>query len=73
VEIHSFNQNPGFQDVELELTKDELDLFASEQVYMRWSFSFEETGSPVTIHASSGDYIHLKGMLHATVLIEEEN
>ncbi|HPH71168.1 MAG TPA: hypothetical protein PK928_01655 [Candidatus Cloacimonas sp.] len=72
VEIHSFNQNPGFQDVELELTKDELDLFASEQVYMRWSFSFEETGSPVTIHASSGDYIHLKGMISAEILIEED-
>ena len=72
VTIHSFNQDPGFQNVKLELIKEELNVFTAEQVFMRLSFSFEETGSPVTIHASSGDYIHLKGMISAAILIEED-
>lgn len=68
--IHSGDQVPGFQNVGLELNKAELNVFTAEQVYMRWSFSFEETGTPVSIYASSGDYIHIKGMLSANIMIE---
>ncbi len=72
-EIKSVNEDAGFQNVDLTLNEDELNVFTAEQVYMRFAFSFNETGTPVTINASTADYIHLKGMVHATVLIEEEN
>ena len=72
-EVKSVNEDAGYQNVDLTLNKDELNVFTAEQVYMRFAFSFNETGIPVTIYASTSDYIHLKGMLQATVLIEEEN
>ena len=71
--IYSANLQPDFQNVNLTLNKDELNVFTSEQVFMRFAFSFEETGTPVTIHASTTDYIHIKGMMSARVLIEKED
>lgn len=71
--INSANLQPDFQNVNLTLNKDELNVFTSEQVFMRFAFSFEETGTPVTIHASTMDYIHIKGMMSARVLIEKED
>jgi hypothetical protein len=71
--IYSANLQPDFQNVNLTLNKDELNVFTSEQVFMRFAFSFEETGTPVTIHASTMDYIHIKGMMSARVLIEKED
>ena len=70
--IISADQEPGFQNVDLTLNKEELNIFTAEQVYMRFAFSFNETETWVTIHASTSDYIHIKGMMIARVFIEKE-
>ncbi len=70
--INSADQVPGFQNVDLTLNKEELNIFTAEQVYMRFAFSFNETETPVTIHTSTSDYIHIKGMVTARVFIEKE-
>jgi hypothetical protein len=69
-EISSSEVNPSWQDVELSLSKAELDLFTQPNVYLRWRFSFMETGEPVTIHATTADYIHIKGMMNASIRME---
>jgi len=70
--INSADQVSGFQNVDLTLNKEELNIFTAEQVYMRFAFSFNETETPVTIHTSTSDYIHIKGMVTARVFIEKE-
>jgi len=70
--IHSAATEPGWQTLELTLTKPELDVFTQPSVYLRWSFSFESSdGETVTIYARTTDYIHVKGMMIANLLIEE--
>lgn len=69
--IHSSEINPDWQILEFSLSKEQLDVFTQPDLYIRWSFSFEETGHPVTIYATTGDYIHIKGMMIANILVEE--
>lgn len=70
-EIHSFEINPDWQLQQITLTKPELDVFTQPNVYLRWSFSFQESSGPVTIHARTTDFIQVKGMMIANVLVEE--
>lgn len=62
----------GEQIIQLGLTEEELNLFENPLLYLRWTFSFEPSNGPVTIYASSADYIQLKAMLSAKVLVDGE-
>jgi len=70
--IHSVATEAGWQPLDITLSKPELDVFAQPSVYLRWAFTFESSnGQPVTIYARTTDYIHVKGMMLANILIEE--
>lgn len=73
VQIHSFEIEAGWQDpVNLSLSESELDLFTNSDVFVKWVFSFEASDGLVEIYATSGDYVHVRGMLSAQVKVEEE-
>ena len=55
----------------LTLDENEIQLFSNPKVYLRWKFSFVESGEFVTIHASTDDYIQIKSMLNAKVAVED--
>ncbi|MDD4309251.1 MAG: hypothetical protein PHO32_02630 [Candidatus Cloacimonetes bacterium] len=71
VQISSYETNPGFQEVKLSLSNEEMQLFTNPLSYMRWAFSFDESEHPITIYATYQDFIHLKGMLQAKILVED--
>lgn len=72
IAIQSSIQNPDWQTIPgLRLTRDELLLFAEEDLYLKWVFSFEATEDVVEIHASTGDYIAIKGSFKGKVRVEE--
>lgn len=68
--IYSSVTSPGWQTLAFSLPKAELDVFAHSHVYLRFSFSFEASGEPVIIHATTSDFIHVKGMMNARIRIE---
>lgn len=69
--IHSVATEAGWQTLDITLSKPELDVFSQPSVYLRWAFTFESSnGQPVTIYARTTDYIHVKGMMLANILIE---
>lgn len=70
--IYASNSPEGGSDqmVELTLTRDELMLFSNPHVYLKWKFSFMESGTPVTIYATSADYLRIKSMLYAKISVE---
>ena len=70
-QVASYEMNPNFQTVELSLTKEQLDVFTNPSIFIRWSFSFNNSEHPVTINATTADFIHVKGMLVAKILVEE--
>lgn len=55
----------------LSLDEVEIQLFSNPKVYLRWKFSFIESGEFVTIHASTADFIQIKSMLNAKVAVED--
>lgn len=55
----------------LSLNRAELDLFASEVVYLKWVFHFDASAGPVEIYAGIDDYIWIKGEIMATLRVEE--
>lgn len=58
------------QIIPVKLEKDELRIFSNPEVFLRWRFSFEDTqGEPITIYAGEMDYIELRSMVTAKVLI----
>lgn len=60
------------QDITLKLDKEELRIFSNKEVFLKWKFSFEGTGGEaITIHAGDMDYIELRCMVSAKVLIGE--
>lgn len=70
--IHPSNTPEGSSDqiLELNLNTQEIKLFSNPKVYLKWKFSFMESGSQVTIHATSADYLRIKSMLYAKILVE---
>ncbi|MDY0150836.1 MAG: hypothetical protein RBS43_01030 [Candidatus Cloacimonas sp.] len=68
--IYSSITNPGWQTLDFSLPKAEMDVFAHPEVYLRFSFSFEESGEPIVIHATTSDFIHIRGMMNASIRIE---
>ncbi|MBW6514630.1 MAG: hypothetical protein K0B87_07730 [Candidatus Syntrophosphaera sp.] len=60
----------GVQTIRLELSEAELQSFDSPKVYLLWTFSFEATDGVVTITASPADYVQVRSMLSANLLIE---
>ena len=72
VSIDSRDVDAGWQDIpQLELSKEELMLFSAPEVYLKWVFSFQESGGPVEIYATTADYLAIKGSLAATIRVEE--
>lgn len=72
IQIQSNTQNPDWQSIpELRLNRDELLLFAEEKVFLKWVFSFEPTDGAVEIHASTADYIGIKGSFKGKIRVEE--
>ncbi len=71
VEFHSVEVDEGQISVDMELTKNELDVFANPKVYMRWAFTFDDTITPIYITASPLDYIQIRSMMNAKLHIEE--
>lgn len=59
------------QLVTVTLSESQIKLFASPHVYLRWKFSFIESSEFVTIHASTADFIQIKGMLNAKIAVED--
>lgn len=58
------------QIIPLKLEKEELKIFSNPEIFLRWRFSFEDTqGETITIHAGEMDYIELRSMVTAKVLI----
>ena len=71
--IHSGQTHTEWQDIAaLELSRDELLLFADADVYLKWVFGFEESVGEVSIYASTSDYIALRGNISAKVRMEED-
>lgn len=61
-----------WQDLEpLSLNRAELDLFSSEEVYLKWVFHFDESDGPIEIHAGIDDYLWIKGQIQATLRVED--
>ncbi len=62
---------PGTQNIDLSLTKAQIDAFDNPMVYLQWTFNFEASDEPVTITASLADYIHIQSMLTARIHVQE--
>lgn len=60
------------QIITLCMTKEELELFTNETVYMRQTFHFDASNGPVSISASPADYIHLRSMIKVNTHIVEQ-
>lgn len=63
----------GEQFVHLALSESELRLFSNPRVYTLAAISLEPSLGPVIIHASPADYIQIRGMLTAKLLISESS
>lgn len=72
VTILPIGQAPGFQNVNLSLNEEELQVFANPMIYIQMEFSLDSGGAPVTITAAMSDYVQIRGMLKAKVHITEE-
>ena len=72
VSLGSVSENPGFQEVQLSLNAEEMQIFTNPTLFFQLAFSFNSNGLPVTITASPSDYVQVKGMLKARVHIEED-
>lgn len=72
VGIHSGATHQDWQSLApLSLSQDELLLFSEAKAYVKWVFSFEASPGLVEIHASTADYIALRGNLTATMRVKE--
>jgi len=60
------------QQIEISLSKEEVDVFANPTVYMILSFHFEPSNGVVEITAGPEDYVEVKAMLRAKVLVDVE-
>ncbi len=70
--IQSANSNPSHQSIPIALNNEELMIFANPEIYLKWVFQFESTqGIPVTVFATTNDFIHLRSMLTAEIFIGE--
>ncbi|GAB1467450.1 hypothetical protein MASR2M64_01190 [Candidatus Cloacimonadota bacterium] len=56
--------------VEITLTESDIKLFGNTHVYLRWKFSFFDSGHPITIHGSTADYIQIKSMLYTKIAVD---
>ncbi len=71
--IQSANSNPSHQFIPIQLNNEELMIFANPEIYLKWVFQFESTnGVPVTIYATTNDFIQLRSMLTAELLVGEK-
>jgi len=71
--IQSADLNPSVQIINISLNREELLVFANPEVYMKLVFKFESSGGvPVTIYATTNDYLHLKSKLTAEIFVGEE-
>jgi hypothetical protein len=62
----------GEQLIQLQLNETELEVFTNPIAYILLSFSLEPSDGPVTIYASPADYIQVKGMLSAQLIVDVE-
>jgi hypothetical protein len=69
--LQSSETNPGWQNINLSIDAEEIQIFTAPTVYMRWAFTFEASDGPVTIYAGSTDYVHVKGMMTARIRVED--
>lgn len=69
--LQSSEVNPGWQNLNLSIDEEEMQILTAPTIYLRWVFSFEESNGPVTIYAGSADYIHVKGMMIAKLIVED--
>jgi len=69
--IHSSQAEAGWQSQELSIDEAEMQILTAPTIYLRWVFSFEESNGPVTIYAGTADYIHVKGMMIAKLVVED--
>ncbi len=58
--------------VQLELTPPEKEMFTNPEVFMLMEFAFDATNGPVTITASTADYIQVRGMVTVQAHVEEQ-
>jgi len=71
--ISSANANPSQQNINIGLNNAELMVFTNPEVYLKWVFHFESSGGlPVTITATTDDYIQLKSMLIAEIYVGKQ-
>lgn len=61
--------NPNLQ---LSLSRDELDVFTNPEVYLLFSFHFAPSNGVVEISASPESYVEVHAMLNGTLRIEED-
>jgi hypothetical protein len=69
--IQSSQVDIGEQSIPLWISNEDIMLFTNPKVYMKMTFSFDETTTPVTIYASMSDYIRVRGMLKVNVHVEQ--
>ncbi|MCB5260382.1 MAG: hypothetical protein LHW48_07940 [Candidatus Cloacimonetes bacterium] len=71
IEVASAQSAPDWQnDLEpLVLSKQELDFFSGEQIYLKWEFIFEASQGLVEITASSADFMAIKSTLRGKLRI----
>lgn len=55
----------------LGLNSAELSAFTRDEVYLKWRFSFEESGEVITITAGLEDYVEIRSMITARIIIGE--
>lgn len=60
------------QFIPLELEEGELRLFSNPEVFLKWRFAFEDSqGQAITIQAGDMDFIELRSMVSAKIMIGE--
>jgi hypothetical protein len=70
--IRPVSVNSGYQELEFQISPEEMEIFTNPMIYMQMAFSFESNGMPVLITAAPSDYVQIRGMLNARVHIEED-
>ncbi len=68
--INSGGYDSAFQEINFELSHDEIQLFDNPMIYFRTRIYIKETDGPVTIHGSSSDYIQIRGRIQMNARVE---
>jgi hypothetical protein len=68
--INSGGYDSAYQEINMDLTHDDLQVFDNPKIYYKTKIHFHPTDGPVVITGSSSDYIQVIGRIHLNALVE---